>query len=564
MIINLLNQIKHEEIVLPAIQRDFVWPEDKVLRLLDSIMRGYPVGIALLWETYLDLQFRTFDDDFHDGQIHTFKENKRKRKLKLVLDGQQRLQSLYIALYGSYEGKSLCFDVLSGRESDDLAEEKFSFEFLDKEGFENWQKQMQAGSAAADESQNGAPKYLVRVGDLFLAGVRERSALVKLIKQQLTLTEDDEERLSVNIARFDEVLTKNPNILKVSVIDEDLPGDNPDRKSEADVLEIFVRVNREGTPLSRSDLIFSMLKLNWRESAESLPEFVRQINEGNAFDIDTDFVIRCLFAVSELGTKFELDLLRKKDNVERLRKNFQACCDAIRSVVDSVSRDCWCSSSNLLGGQATLVPFVYYLFHAPKHEVPTGQIEAFRKGLYVFAFARPFSRYADSRLWKFIRTELRPLVEQKDHHFPYDRAAWWVKYWESIAAFDQGLLQSNVPLTLHVLQNLSSNKAQYKRNAGQIDHIFPRSVLRAKGFEEPEINHFGNFWILAKGKNQNKSDKHPAQFFEDVNESEMRRALIDPEMLDYRRFRTFLKERSEKILEVVRKRLEFTDDEFGG
>ena len=42
-IVNLLNQIKNEEVVLPAIQRDFVWPADKVLRLLDSIMRGYPV-----------------------------------------------------------------------------------------------------------------------------------------------------------------------------------------------------------------------------------------------------------------------------------------------------------------------------------------------------------------------------------------------------------------------------------------------------------------------------------------------------------------------------------------
>ena len=95
IIINLLNQIKNEEVVLPAIQRDFVWPADKVLRLLDSIMRGYPVGIALLWETYLDLQYRNFNEAFHPGTIHTFKENKRKQKLKLVLDGQQRLQSLY-------------------------------------------------------------------------------------------------------------------------------------------------------------------------------------------------------------------------------------------------------------------------------------------------------------------------------------------------------------------------------------------------------------------------------------------------------------------------------------
>lgn len=180
MIVNLLNQIKNEEIVLPAIQRDFVWAQDKVLRLLDSIMRGYPIGIALLWETYLDLQYRTFDEAFKEGVTHDFKENKRKKKLKLVLDGQQRLQSLYIALYGSYEGKMLCFDVLSGRESDDLAEEKYEFEFLDKAEFDDWQKQAAAGRAPQADTANGeAPKYLVKVSNLFAAGVRERTALVR-------------------------------------------------------------------------------------------------------------------------------------------------------------------------------------------------------------------------------------------------------------------------------------------------------------------------------------------------------------------------------------------------
>jgi hypothetical protein len=92
------------------------------------------------------------------------------------------------------------------------------------------------------------------------------------------------------------------------------------------------------------------------------------------------------------------------------------------------------------------------------------------------------------------------------------------------------------------------DKVRYERNAGQIDYIFPRAELHKRGFEEPEINHFGNFWILGKGKNQNKSDKPPAQFFADVDESEMRRAMIDRDMLDYRRFRSFLKNRSEKII----------------
>ncbi len=180
-----------------------------------------------------------------------------------------------------------------------------------------------------------------------------------------------------------------------------------------------------------------MLKLNWRESADSLPEFVRQINAGNSFDIDTDFVIRCLFAVSDLGTKYDLDLLRTKDSVDRLRKNFQACCDSIRSAVDFSIKECLCSSSNLNGGLATLVTFVYYLYHAPKHEVPVKEIETLRKAFYLFAFARPFSRYADSRLWKFIREEIRPLMAEGNFQFPFESAVGWVKYWENITEFGE-------------------------------------------------------------------------------------------------------------------------------
>ena len=187
MIINLLNQIKEQEIVLPAIQRDFVWPEEKVLRLLDSIMRGYPIGIALLWETYLDLQYRKFTEGFHPGEIHDFRENSQKRRLKLVLDGQQRLQSLFIALYGLYEGKSLYFDVLSGRESDNLAADKYVFEFLRSEQFGAWQTELASGHDARVGDANGMPKYLVSVSRLFKAGVRERNAIVKEIGQQLTL-----------------------------------------------------------------------------------------------------------------------------------------------------------------------------------------------------------------------------------------------------------------------------------------------------------------------------------------------------------------------------------------
>jgi len=563
-IFNLLNQIRNDEIVLPAIQRDFVWPDERIYMLLDSIMRGYPIGIILLWDTYEDIQYRSFVMDYKPGNLHSYHDNTQRKRIKLVLDGQQRLQSLFIALYGTLDGSSLYFDVLSGRESDDVAEEKFIFAFSTPDEVKERNNHVKEEMARSQDKREKNVDYshFVKVPDLFAKGARERKDLVKELSEKLCLPDQDQLRLDLNLSRLDEALSKDQDLLRISTIDEDLPSESPYRKSDADVLEVFVRVNTEGTPLSRSDLIFSMLKLNWKESATVLPEFVQSINEGNSFGINTDFVIRCLFAVSDLGTKFDINLLRKKSNAAKLRTNFEKCCNAIRATVDFVQTHCWCASSRVIGGSSTMVPFVYYLFNTKNHEIRNDQIANARKALYLFGFSRPFSRYADSRLGAFIRDELRPLAKKGDETFPLKSAIWWVGYWERIKAFDRELLQANPVLTLHLVQGLTGAKVQYVRNAPEVDHIFPRSELRRKGYDEAIINNFANFWILAKGKNQNKSKQHPSVYFEDVDDKELKEALIGREFLDYRRYTTFISERGERMLQKVKEKLQFCDDDF--
>jgi len=85
-IITLLNQIKEGEIVLPAIQRNFVWTTDRVTTLLDSIMRGYPVGIALLWETYADIPYRKFVQEYQPEGKHNFHNNGHHDRMRRVED----------------------------------------------------------------------------------------------------------------------------------------------------------------------------------------------------------------------------------------------------------------------------------------------------------------------------------------------------------------------------------------------------------------------------------------------------------------------------------------------
>ncbi len=555
-IVTLLNQIDSGDIVLPAIQRDFVWSEEKIEKLMDSIMRGYPVGIVLVWETYKDIQYRQFEKIYRNGTRPAFIDNSSKKKLKLVLDGQQRLQALYLSLYGSCNGKYLYFDILSGRHTDDFEEEKYYFYFATPEEADKWNKETEDNLTNDDEESNGI-EYFAKVSDLFKIDVFTKQKYRKEITKKLKLKEEDELRLETNLAKLDEVLTKEQNILKASIIDENKPSDSQSRQTESDVLEIFVRINKQGTPLSRSDLIFSMIKLNWRESATTLPEFVDKVNDGNSFEIDIDFIIRCLFAVSDLGTKFDIDMLRKRSNMYKIQENFERCCMAIESTIDSVQKYCWISSSKAMGGILNLVTFVYYFFHLPKYEIPNNQIDNFRKSFFLFCFARPFSRYADSRLGKFIREELIARSKNEKSQFPFESAVWWVNYWENINGWNEKLIQRNSRLALYIIQQDPGAKTQYKLNKREMDHIFPRSKLREKGFDESKVNHFANFWILSKGKNINKTNKHPKKYFKDVPDRELKRALIDRDLLDYRRYRTFLDKRGKAILEKLAEKIGF-------
>jgi len=570
-IISLLNQIRNDEIVLPATQRNFVWEEKQILKLLDSIMRGYSIGLTLIWETYEDIQYRKFVPDFRRDNPLNFANNNQKKRLKLVLDGQQRLQSLYISLHGTLEGKSLYFNILSGKDSDDVSGLRYIFYFGTDEEAQGLNKNTKARIQLpkTERVDDYEPEWFTKVSEIFRMSSSAKKKLAREVQAKLSLSIDDTDRLSNNLEKFDDVFYKQENILKDSTLDANLPYDNPERKSQADILEMFVRVNTGGTKLERSDLIFSLLKLNWKESASAFPQFVKEINAGNNFDLDEDFVIRCLFVISNLGSKFDVTALKKKSDIERLKTNFQACCNSIRATIDFIQQQCWCASSHIIGNYYNLIPFVYYLFHTKDHVLPNSQVERIRKAFFLFAFTKPFSRHADSRLRKFVNDQLKPLADQKDSTFPLENTVRWIEYYEQIKDFDADVLRRNVLLTLHLVQGLSGGKVKYDKNIPEIDHIFPKATLFEKGYDDVEVNHFANFWILAQNKNRNKTNKHPKKYFlenpqpeENVPLAEMRRALINADMLNFLMYRKFIKDRGQKITELVRKKIGFTDDDF--
>ncbi|MCL0071958.1 DUF262 domain-containing protein, partial [Peptococcaceae bacterium] len=109
------NEEEQGGLCLPNIQRYFIWKEEQIERLFDSIMREYPIGNLLIWKTKEPVKMRKFIDNYKDG-LKLIDVPKNKKIKLIVLDGQQRLQSLFIALKGSYNGKELYFNVLSEKE----------------------------------------------------------------------------------------------------------------------------------------------------------------------------------------------------------------------------------------------------------------------------------------------------------------------------------------------------------------------------------------------------------------------------------------------------------------
>jgi len=552
-IYELINEIDDGEIVLPAIQRDFVWDEDRIELLFDSMFRGYPVGIVLLWETYQPIQYRKLARNYISGGIHSFEENKKGRRIKLVLDGQQRLSSIYVALKGTFDHRKLYYDILSGRDSDDHSEVKFRFRFAkDADAKYSNTEAVSARKRAMASADNDELAYWIKLSDAVGRSPRDLLTMRNQLAQQLDLSNEEKLRMELNFQTASYALSENSELLKTQTIDSKLPADDEKRKSAFDILEIFVRINTQGMALRRSDLIVSMLRLYWQEASELLPRFLKEINDGGNLNIDNDFVIRCMFSTAGIGTRLDFDLLRKKSNVEKIKNTYQDCFDAIRSCVDFVRAECSIDSSRLLGGISTMVPFVHYLFYAPKHVFPKGSKADARRALFLFAFAKTFTQHSESRTGAFVRDHL-PSADDiaNGKAFTFTRAADYV-YWKgNFESSDPRLFANNPDLALALIQRRTGGKIQLATNQPEIDHIFPRSVLIEKGFDLQEINDLGNLWILPRGVNRNKSAKRPVEFFEDIDESALQAALIDRNLLDYRSFRAFVRGRKERITEKL-------------
>jgi hypothetical protein len=487
---------------LPHIQRAFVWSEEQICRLFDSIMREYPISTLLIWKTKSPIQRRqfiaAFKTEYRDMLAPFFVPSDEKTKC-LVLDGQQRLQSLFIGLKGSYEGKELFFDVTSGDHAA-TDEIKYRFKFLASEA---------------------ASFPWVR----FKALVLSDHDPVTLYHQVLAMagegiSEAQKSRIGPNIGRVFQTFCAG-NGLGYQEVDS---VDHPTLYSEEDVVEIFIRANSGGTTLGKADLLFSLLAAGWEKANEEI-EGLLASSKHHGFDLTRDFVLKTCLTLLQQGASYEVVKFRRPGVREEIERNWQEIRDTIDEVLDFVRSKAFIQCDRALPSYNILIPIMYlrYRYKAAWNQasgIPDYLLRASLAGSFgirpdrlidvLVAAIDAKQGFSLDDVYQAIRTYSRLLV-------PEDRL------WE------MGYGSQNVHLLFNLWYAGGFNYTPaYSKNLPQVDHIFPQSELRklrvtnpetgraVLKHREPERNHLANCMLLTAEENgfAGKTNTLPDKWFD--------------------------------------------------
>lgn len=540
-IMTALRRIRERELVLPGIQRDFVWQAERIYKLLDSILRGYPFGTLLFWNTKQRLQYREFCQDWDGDQPYAFQIKEEGKPGTVVLDGQQRLQSLYLSVYGTYEGQIFYFDLLSGAEQEDLSEPKYHFGFL------------QAGSVEALNRQYRGEQLWVPLRDLAgIPGAAQLALKAQHYLSQAAVEAGSEagQRLSYNVNNVFLKL-RAEELLNYYVVDKDFEEYGV-QTSLDEILEIFVRINSGGQVLSKSDLMFSLMQLHWEDAATSIDALCDDLNARGRFEFDKDFVLKCALVCCGKGARYDVEKLRDSKTVGQLREVFPQLSSALLASADWVVNTAKFRDGRVLGSYNALIPFVYFFYLQPGQKTKGEELPlAMSQALYLALMTRAFSRYADSRIDALVLKVLGPAHQSQPGEFPLVEIRRFILENEGHAGIDDRLLQTNIPLLMNILEGGSLLPEGKRSHRPEYDHIFPKAKLRALEVPEDKINHYANFRLISKKNNIWKSAQDPRPYFL-AQPSVMPLYLIPPEHLDYDHFLQFLEKRRELIWERVR------------
>jgi len=523
----LIEKIDTGELGLPELQRPFIWKDAKVRDLFDSMMRGYPIGYLMLWECPELEKKKTIGVEAHSYNAPR----------QVIIDGQQRLTSLYAVMKGKKVVNS------------NYAERSIVISYnplLNK---------FEVGYQATKKD----PEWIYNISEVYTtSSFKFISNFIKTLKDYReskggTLTDEEQEIISENITAL------------VNLKDHSLPVfDIKSNAEEEDVSEIFVRVNSGGVSLKQNDFILTLLSLYWEEGRKDIERFSKestyptkntvtsynQITEVTAQDIVR---VVMAYAFNRARLKYGYKLLRGADfdkkgavDLELRNQRFDTLKEKLPDVINvhnwheflkAIMNAGYLSGDMILSGNAIFYTYALYLI--AKYRFNASYNDNMHLTSLWFFYASLVSLYTgsfESTVENQLNTikELKTLEEYRSFIISRVEERLTNDYFDITLLGSEGLAVSGrgnnawnaYVASLNILNakilfsksNLLISKlfepgTDGNRKSLEKHHLFPKAYLKKLGYNDSKINQMANYAFIDWKDNMEILDEDPAIYY---------------------------------------------------
>lgn len=533
---NIIEKIGSREWILPGIQRHFVWDTERIINLFDSILQGYPIGTLMVWkvssrDTIKKITFYDFLQDYQERFAETCNDYRPSKDVVFsVIDGQQRLNSLYIGLRGSYAEKLPRKKWRSAYDSSIQPKRYLFLNLCNHDKNEDNGRFYNLNFFSNDEYNSLEDKEnWFRVSDIIDAPYFDESRLddddfldyLDSIVSGLGIKETDKKEAIKTLKKLYKVIFVH------QVINYYLEEDNElDR-----VVDIFVRTNSGGVPLAFSDLVMSFIVSKWADARTKFDELTALVRTETGIAISRDFILKAFLYIYSTDIKFRIGNL-SPELIDTIKNKLDEVGDYIKSVC-FFAKQIGLNDDSIRAKYA-LLPLLYYSYknnikldNLAKYPEDRNLCGAFLK---VSLIKGLFGGSPDSAL-----TPIRTKINEYNGRFPIKEIAdYFVGKPRTLTLTDEEIEMrvneaswgtGDARLLLSIITEINPEYT-YEH----VDHLYPKSMFSEKELnkleflnDNPELKKFyadksnwntlGNLQLLNSSENESKKHEKLSSWF---------------------------------------------------
>ena len=322
-----IDKIDEGFLFVPAFQREYVWKRENVKELFRSLISEYPTGTLLTWETSNPPELK--------GKL---KYSKEKGAIKLLLDGQQRVTSIYLIIKGRIPPYYSKEDI-----KNDVTKLHVNLENLELEYYKS--KKMDNNALWVDLTD-------IFRGENDEKIIRARN-IIKALKEKEEVSEE----------RYD-LIESNLNKIK-KIKDFKFPEQTiPVKAKIKDAIDIFYMVNAMGVNLTEAELALAQISGYWPEARKLFKEKLKELKKNN-FDFKLDFIIYLLLGIVH-GKGDDTEKLHNPENLEKIKKVWTRLDKELLDYVINILKSNYIESTKEINSVYALIPIVTYMYGKEK------------------------------------------------------------------------------------------------------------------------------------------------------------------------------------------------------